>query len=119
MTDIASATHKELCDEAGEEIRAMEPRRMCAEVMSVRPSGSDVWTTVVDDGDSVDDLIPGGRLSGRTSQVKRGMVLDMYVQAKPQRAESAWYCVALHAKMTPPVGPLEQHRDRMGRASAA
>lgn len=119
MTEIASATLKELCDEAGEVIRAMEPRRMCAEVVSVRPSGRDVWTTVMDDGDCVDVLIPGGRLSGRTPQVKRGMVLDMYVQAKPQRAEPAWFCVALHARMTRPVGPFEEHRDRMGRVLAA
>lgn len=119
MTEIASATLKAFCDEAGEMIRAMEPRRMCAEVVSVRPSGRDLWTTVMDGGDCVDVLIPGSRLSGRTPQVKRGMVLDMYVQAKPQRAEPAWFCVALHARMTRPVGPFEEHRDRMGRVLAA
>lgn len=119
MSDIASATLKELCDEAGERIRGMERRRLSAEVVSVRPSGTSTWLTVVDDGDCVDVFLPGGRLSGRTTTVERGMVLDMCVEAKPQRADSGWYCVALQAKMARRVGPVEQHRDGIVRTLAA
>ncbi|WP_082567008.1 exodeoxyribonuclease VII large subunit [Janibacter sp. Soil728] len=119
MTDIASAPLKELCDEAGELIRALEPRRIRAEVISVRPTDGNVWATVAEDGGYVDVCIPGGQLSGRTPRVELGMVLDMQVRATPNQGKPGWFCLALHARMAQQTGPRQQRREQFARTLSA